>query len=102
MARIAIKGLQTEKITSEEILQRAIDAIHKTEGKYKERWLQAVNKAGQILQSNDQILISDMHRKLETYSTTATTCECTAAHSNNPCYHRAYVLLRLRYAEANA
>lgn len=102
MAKSSIKGLLTEKVTSEQILQQAIDAIQKTESKYKDRWLQAVRKAGQIFQSNDQILISDMHRKLETYATSATTCECTAAHSNNPCYHRAYVLLRLRYAEANA
>jgi hypothetical protein len=101
MTKTVIRGLQQEKVNANDVLQNAINAIQKTETKYKDRWLQAVRKAGQIFVSNDQILIADMHRKLNTYQTSATSCNCTAAHSNNPCYHRAYVLLRMRYAEAN-
>ena len=101
MSRNTIKGLKKENVSSEEILQLAIDAINKLDNKYRDRWLQATRKAGYIFTSNDQILISDMHRKLETYQTTATECNCTAAHSNNPCYHRSYILLRMRYASAN-
>ena len=101
MAKSVIKGLQKEKVSATEILKNAIDALSQSDNRYRDRWLQAVNKAGQIFVSHDQILLSDMHRKLDTYQTTAMSCECTAAHSNNPCYHRAYVLLRMRYAEAN-
>lgn len=101
MTKSTIKGLKKEKVSAEEIFQIAIDAINKLDNKYRERWMQATKKAGYIFISNDQILISDMHRKLDTYQTTATECNCTAAHSNNPCYHRSYILLRMRYAEAN-
>jgi len=101
MIKSTIKGLKKEKVSAEEVLQIAVDAINKLDNKYRERWMQATKKAGYIFTSNDQILISDMHRKLDTYQTTATECNCTAAHSNNPCYHRSYILLRMRYAEAN-
>jgi hypothetical protein len=94
-------NLNAAKVSPEEIVERALKKVEAGNNRYKNRWLPAITKASVIFTSNDTITISDMHDRLEKYQTTQNECNCTAAMNNNPCYHRAYVLLRLRFAEAN-
>ena len=94
-------NLNASKVSPEEIVERALKKVEAGNNRYKSRWLPAITKASVIFTSNDSIMIADMHDRLEKYQTTQNECSCTAAMNNNPCYHRAYVLLRLRFAEAN-
>jgi hypothetical protein len=94
-------NLNAAKVSPEEIVERALKKVEAGNNRYKKQWLTAITKASVAFTSNDAITISDMHNRLKKYQTYQNTCNCKAAMNNNPCYHRAYVLLRLRFAEAN-
>ena len=95
-------GLPSSRITPEEIVEKALETVRNGTNKYKSRWIVAIKKAGIVFTSNDPITIGAMHDRLLQYDTTQNQCNCTAAATNSPCYHRAYVLLRSRFAESNA
>ena len=97
-----VGGLPSSRVTPEEIVAKALETVRNGTNKYKNRWIMAINKAGTVFVSNDPITIGAMHDRLLQYDTTQNQCNCTAATTNSPCYHRAYVLLRSRFAESNA
>ena len=99
---INLRNLRTEKVSKSEIVHVALEKLNENTSELKPRWIQAVNKAHQIFVATDMVLISSMHQQLEKYETSKTDCNCMAAMHGNPCYHRAYLILNLRYVEANA
>ena len=100
--KIDLRNLQTEKVSKLDIVLKALDTIEQRNSLFKERWAQATRKAGHVFTSTDGLLIASMHHQLEKYQTSANDCTCEASQFGKPCYHRAYVLLGIRYAEANA
>lgn len=104
MAKKIKISLPTSKVSPFEVVLMALDAIDTKpfSPELAERWKNATRKAGKVFTSNDIIMMSAMHDKLQEYSTTEHTCECEAGLHNNPCYHRAYLLLQLRYAKLNS
>jgi hypothetical protein len=88
-------------ISRQAIVNFAIKTVQNGNNRYKDRWLKAVESAKNIFLVNDEDVSADIHKRLEQYQTTIHTCGCKAASTGYPCYHRAYLLLQLRYAEWN-
>jgi hypothetical protein len=100
--RIIDLGLRSEGTSKLDVILLALETIAQRDTVLKERWTTATRKAGGIFTSDNIMLVAAMHRQLEEYQTTASACNCHAAVYGAPCYHRAYVLLCIRHAEANA
>ena len=100
--RIIDLGLRSEGVSKLEVILLALETIARRDSVLKERWTTATRKAGNVFTSDNVMLVAAMHSQLEQYETTASDCECPAALYGAPCYHRAYVLLCIRHAEANA
>ncbi|MFN9109558.1 MAG: SWIM zinc finger family protein [Bacteroidota bacterium] len=100
--RIDLRNLQVEKVSKLNVVLRALNVIEERNSPFKERWMQATRKAGHIFTSNDGLLIASMHHQIEKYDSSANSCTCESSQFGKPCYHRAYILLGIRYAEANA
>lgn len=104
--KIDLSNLRHSSVSKFDIVLSALNTIEKRNGPFKERWLQATRKAGAVFTSTDTMLQASLAHAMRPtdmggYNTTATSCGCEAAYYGAPCYHRAYVLLGIRYAEAN-
>lgn len=100
--KIDLRNLRHSSVSKFDIVLIALDTIEQRNTTFKERWLQATRKAGAVFTSTDTLLVASMHARMEQYNTTANSCDCEAAYYGAPCYHRAYALLGIRYAEANS
>lgn len=100
--KIDLSNLRHQSVSKLDIVLIAINTIEERNSQFRDRWVQATRKAGAVFTSNDVMLQASMHARMEQYNTTASSCDCEAAYYGAPCYHRAYVLLNIRYNEANA
>jgi hypothetical protein len=88
-------------VSPQEIIMQAMNTLDERNGPLKNEWKNAVRKAGKYFTSSNPLDWKFIHNQLELYNSGATSCSCPANLYHNPCYHRAFVLLQLRYAEAN-
>jgi hypothetical protein len=101
MGRKIKLNLRTETVSKMDVIIAALNRIDDRNPPHAERWKNATRKAGHIFTSNDVFLMSAMHDRMAQYQTTEHSCECEAFQVGMPCYHRAYLMLSLRYAQAN-
>jgi hypothetical protein len=71
------------------------------------RWLRAIDKAAEQLETNPYVEALDDHTLLigspsgQTYTANGS-CQCVAFQQGQPCYHRAAARLYQRYVESQA
>jgi hypothetical protein len=97
--KIDLQNMNRVLILKTYAIEKAFSKLNESEEPLKKRWLAALTKASEVFLSENSEIVIDMHKKIETYKTTASDCECQASLHGIPCYHRAYVILTLRYSQ---